>query len=83
MADQVDNSVTPWDVPRLRKGEMVLEILTGIAIALGLALLWLLERVRDGFFYLLDQVNLKPWTRRGTAFPPGRPRKLKQAKSAN
>ncbi len=51
------------------------EILNGLGVLLGLALLWLLEGIRNSFFRLLDRMNLKPRPRRGTAFPPGRPRR--------
>jgi hypothetical protein len=51
------------------------EVIHGIAIALGLTLLWSLETVRNAFFRVLDRLNFKPRTRRASAFPPGRPRK--------
>jgi len=53
------------------------EMLNGIGVMLGLALLWCLEKVRNSFFRLLDRVNVKPRPRRGSAFPPGRPRRTR------
>jgi hypothetical protein len=60
------------------------EILQGIAIAFGLALLWMMELVRDGTFRLLDALNRKPRERGASAFPPGRPRRhrVKQAETS-
>ena len=62
---------------RLGWRQGLIEVITGIAITVGLALLWGLEGLRNAFFRLLDRMNLKPWARQGSAFPPGRPRKLK------
>ena len=56
-----------------------IEMLNGISVLLGLALLWLLEKIRNSFFRLLDRMNVKARTRRGSAFPPGRPRRTQQA----
>ncbi len=51
------------------------EVLNGIGVMLGLALLWFLEKLRNSFFRLLDRMNVKARARRGSAFPPGRPRR--------
>lgn len=60
----------------LGRGEFVVELLEGIAIAAGLCLLWVMEVVRDSYFHLLDRLNLKPRKlTRASAFPPGKPRR--------
>lgn len=60
---------------RLSKLAVVLEMLNGIGVLFGLALLWLLEIIRNAFFRMLDAMNVKPRpARRASAFPPGRPR---------
>ena len=57
-----------------------MEVARGIAVTLGLSLLWVLEIGRDAFFGLLDWMNLRPRRhKRASAFPPGRPRKRKPA----
>jgi hypothetical protein len=66
-----------FPIDRLGWRSTAVEVITAIAVTVGLSLLWGLERFRDSFFQLLDRMNLKPWTRRGSAFPPGSPRKLK------
>jgi hypothetical protein len=63
------------EVERLRPFEVFLEIINGIGIALGLSLLWVMEAVRDRVFRVLDWANVRPRTRRSSAFPPGQPRK--------
>ncbi len=67
----------------MRKLQFVNEMFQGISIAVGLALLWVMETVRNGFFALLDRMNFKARTRRASAFPPGRPRRqrIRQARS--
>lgn len=65
------------EVSRLEGRRLFTEIAYGIAITLGMASLWALENVRNGFFRFLDRINMKPRPRRASAFPPGRPRKLK------
>jgi hypothetical protein len=65
----------------LRPFEVAVEILQGIGIAFGLSLLWSMEAVRDRVFRLLDRVNVRPRTRRSSAFPPGQPRKRSPIKA--
>ncbi len=77
MSDQLSSAEERFEVERLGFWPTVAEIVMGIAITIGLALLWGLENLRNAFFRLLDRLNLKPWARKGSAFPPGRPRKLK------
>jgi hypothetical protein len=74
MTNQMQISESP-DVEQLKPAEVVYEILHGFGIALGLALLWAMEAVRDRFFRLLDRLNVKPRIRRASAFPPGQPGK--------
>ena len=67
---------TPLVVKQLSTVGFLLYILHGIGVTLGLCLLWMLEVVRNNFFRLLDNMNVKARTRRASAFPPGQPRKL-------
>ncbi len=66
---------SPVEIQRLTAWKLVREVFAGVGIVLGLALLWGLETVRNGYFLLLERLNLRPRARRGSAFPPGRPRK--------
>lgn len=75
MNEPTQKPAEPLELEQLGARSTALEILKGIGIALGLGLLWMLEAVRDGFFRLLDRVNLRPRSRRASAFPPGRPRR--------
>lgn len=60
----------------LSRGEYLIQVLNGVGVGVGLAVLWLMEVVRDMVFHMLDRLNLKPRKRsRASAFPPGRPRK--------
>ncbi len=60
------------EIKRLTGASLVKEVLHGIGLVLGLALLWMLEMVRNGFFRLLDRFGVKARRRRkGSAFPPG------------
>lgn len=58
----------------LTRGDFVIQVLHGIGIAAGLALLWAMEAVRDRVFRLLDRLNISPprW-RKANPFPPGYP----------
>ena len=67
---QVQVRVTP-----LSRGELVKEVAGGVGRALGLTLFWGLEIIRDGYFRVLDRLNVKPRHKRASAFPPGQPRK--------
>jgi hypothetical protein len=80
MSRQLSRADDRFEVERLGWRQVLVEIIMGIAITVGLALLWTLESVRNTFFGLLDRMNLKPRPRRGSAFPPGRPRKLKNTR---
>lgn len=65
----------PLVVEQLSTSGFLLYILHGVGVTLGLCLLWSLEAVRNGFFRLLDRMNLKARVRKASAFPPGQPRK--------
>jgi hypothetical protein len=74
--EQAQQSQTQAEPRPLGRGEFVVELLEGIAIAAGLLLLWVMEAVRNSYFRLLDRLNLKPRRRtRASAFPPGKPRR--------
>jgi hypothetical protein len=77
MAEQVPGAEEKFPIDPLGWRGALLEVIKAAAAAVGLSLLWGLENLRNAFFGLLDRMNLKPWTRKGSAFPPGRPRKLK------
>ena len=60
---------------RIPAREYFIQILDGIGIAAGMALLWVMELARNGYFGTLDRLNVKPRKRRrASAFPPGVPR---------
>jgi hypothetical protein len=64
------------EIEQLSTSSYAREILRGVGVTLGLALLWGLEIVRNVYFHALDRLNIKPRrVRRASAFPPGRPRK--------
>ena len=76
---------TRFEIETMRPAELPMQVFHGIGIAFGLALLWVMESVRNNYFRLLDRLNLKPRPpRRVSAFPPGRPRRriLRQAERA-
>ena len=58
-------------------------VLYGVAVSLGLVLLWGMEVVRNIYFGVLDRFNIKPRHRRASAFPPGQPRKRPQSPVSN
>ena len=65
----------PLEVERLSPIGTFLYVFHGTGVALGMGLLWVLEMVRDGYFRLLDRMNVKARIRPASAFPPGRPRR--------
>lgn len=75
MADEVEKTVVRPEYDELRSPSLVKEVFAGIGISVGLALLWAFEAMRDRYFRLLDRMNVRPWSHRGSAFPAGRPRK--------
>ena len=67
----------PFVIDRLGWRAALAEVLMAVLTSLGLTALWMLENLRNAFFNLLDRLNLKPRPRKGSAFPPGQPRKRK------
>ncbi|MBV8054095.1 MAG: hypothetical protein JO071_02510 [Deltaproteobacteria bacterium] len=78
--DPLQVSESP-EMVRLRPIEVAIEILQGLGITLGLSLLWTMEAVRDRVFRLLERANVRPRTRRASAFPPGQARKRSPRKA--
>ena len=62
-------------IERLGGLHLIEEVAGGVGRALGLALLWGLEIVRDSYFRVLDRLNVRPRRKRASAFPPGQPKK--------
>jgi hypothetical protein len=84
MQEQLTDLQEPLEPERMTRGEHFSQVLYGIGVALGLALLWLMEVVRDAFFHLLDRLNVKARRRtNASAFPPGRPRKRPPAAASS
>lgn len=80
MQEQASDLQEPFEPDRLSRGEYISQVLSGVGVALGLALLWLMEIARDAFFALLDRLNFKPRRRtNASAFPPERPGKRPSA----
>jgi hypothetical protein len=75
MPEEVEKREEPLEVEKLTRGNLMVEIINGVAVAVGLSLLWVSEIMRNGVFRLLDRINVRPRTRSGTPFPPGQPRK--------
>jgi hypothetical protein len=78
MPDQLPNADIQFEVAQLGWRQWTIELITGIAITLGLLILWGLESLRNLYFWLLDRASIKARPRRASPFPPGRPRKLKR-----
>lgn len=76
MQETVENNQAPVEPEPLVGLRFFVEILNGLGVMLGLALLWFLEKIRNSFFGLLDRMNVKARPRKGSAFPPGRPRRM-------
>lgn len=80
MQETPEQKQLPLDSEQLGVGGFFLELIHGIGVMLGLALLWSLETVRNVFFAVLDRLNVKARPhRRVSAFPPGSPRPRKTA----
>jgi hypothetical protein len=80
MKETPEQKHLPLDAEQLGVGGYFVELLHGIGVMLGLALLWSLEAVRNAFFATLDRLNIKARPhRRVSAFPPGSPRQRKAA----
>ena len=65
----------PLVVKQLSTWGFLFYILHGVGVSLGLCLLWVMEAVRNRWFWLLDRLNIKARTRKASAFPPGQARK--------
>lgn len=81
--DKGQISQEPYTPETLSRIGVVGSVLYGIGVSLGLALLWLMEIVRNIYFRALDRLNIKPRRRRASAFPPGQPRKRPQSPISN
>ena len=75
MPEDVQKAEVRPEYDEIRMPGLVKEILAGIGIASGLALLWAFEAMRDRYFRLLGRLNVRPRSHRGSAFPAGRARK--------
>ncbi len=68
------NVGTPIEVERLTRGDLFYQILCGVGIASGLALLWTMESVRNVIFRAVNALHVPPWRHQhGSAFPAGKP----------
>jgi hypothetical protein len=68
-----ENPGINFEPERFTTLEFLSQMLQGIGIAVGLALLWLMETVRNSYFRLLDRMNVKPRrSRKISPFPPGK-----------
>jgi hypothetical protein len=76
MAETSDPNIGPQAaVEKLTRGDLLYQILCGVGIASGLALLWTMESMRNVLFHGLNALHIRPRRgRRGTAFPAGEPR---------
>ncbi|HVB80729.1 MAG TPA: hypothetical protein VNE82_12385 [Candidatus Binataceae bacterium] len=78
--EQTRISQEPHAPEALGVGGFFGSVLYGIGVSLGLALLWMMEVVRNAYFRALDRLNVRPRRRRSaSAFPPGQPRKRPQS----
>jgi hypothetical protein len=68
------NVRTPIEVEQLPRGDLYDQILCGVGIASGLALLWTMESMRNVIFRALNALHVPPRRhQRGSAFPAGKP----------
>jgi hypothetical protein len=76
MAEITDtNAGTPIEVEQLAGRDLFRQILTGVGISSGLALLWAMESVRNVIFRALNTLHIPARRRRrGSAFPAGQAR---------
>ena len=72
MPENTEQKQLPIHPKELGTLSFISEVIQGIGLIIGLALLWFLETVRDIYFRLLDRLNFKARPRRRvSAFPPG------------
>ena len=74
-ASEPEQPRSPHDELHFSAAGFLYEVLHGVGVTLGLSFLWLMESIRNGYFWLLDSLGVAARRRRGTAFPPGQPRK--------
>lgn len=76
MAEITDTNVaTSIEVEQLTRSDLFRQILTGVGIASGLALLWTMESMRNVLFRILNALHIPArHRRRGSAFPAGQAR---------
>ncbi len=74
-ATEPQKQIAPPEPEKLSPRTFVLDVLQGLGVMLGLAVLWMFESIRDVIFRALDRLNLKArGPRRVSAFPPGTPK---------
>jgi hypothetical protein len=73
MAELTDSNVeTAPEVEQLTLSDHLFQILCGVGIASGLALLWTMESVRNVIFRALNALHIPARRhKRGSAFPAG------------
>lgn len=72
------NLRAPVEVEQLTRGDLFYQILCGVGIASGLALLWTMESMRNLLFRGLNALHVPPRRHhRGSAFPAGKPHRLR------
>jgi hypothetical protein len=64
-----------FQITPLSRADFAKEVVRGIGVSAGMALLWSLEIARNACFHLLDRFNIPARKKRASAFPPGQPRK--------
>jgi hypothetical protein len=70
----------PLPEEKISAAHFALDVLQGVGVMIGLAILWLFEGVRNLVFRLFDRFNLRAHVRKKvSAFPPGSPRRHKVA----
>jgi hypothetical protein len=80
MPENSEQKQLPARVSTLGPWRFLFEVLQGVGVALGLALLWMLESIRNVVFRALDRFNVKARPHRHvSAFPPGSPRRRNPA----
>jgi hypothetical protein len=77
MAEITDSNVgAATEIEQLTRSDLFYQILCGVGIASGLALLWTMETMRNVIFRGLNALHIPPRRRRhGSPFPAGQPRR--------
>jgi hypothetical protein len=56
----------------MRTRQFIYEVMMGVVLSLGMALLWVMEHVRNVVFWMLDRAHIPARKRRrASAYPPG------------